>query len=155
MRLRRPVIAAAVALGIVLAIPGVASAHSGFTSGVPEPGSELGTTPGVVVLRFSELLNVTGGSPTVPSFIWDSFRPFTDARVIGHQTLGGVKTDVVAFFNDGSGFPIWFRLWIDDSGLVHRAEMRALGHFMDETYFAFDKPISIVPPVGTNGGANG
>ena len=96
-----------------------------------------------------------GGSPTVPSFIWDSFRPFTDARVIGRQTLGGVKTDVVVFFSDGSGFPIWFRLWIDKSGLVHRAEMRALGHFMDQTYFAFDKPISIVSPARTNGVANG
>ena len=96
-----------------------------------------------------------GGSPTVPSFIWDTFRPFTDARVIGHQTLDGVKTDVVTFFNDGAGFPIWFRLWIDHSGLVHRAEMRTLGHFMDESYFAFDRPISIVPPVRANGGANG
>jgi hypothetical protein len=44
--------------------------------------------------------------------------------------------------------PVWFRLWIDSGGLVHRAEMRAPGHFMDHRYYGFDAPIAIRPPKG-------
>jgi copper transport protein len=83
---------------------------------------------------------------TVPSFIWDTFRPFTASRVIGHDRVHGLSMDVVAFFGGNEGLPIWFRLWIDPTGLVHKAEMRAQGHFMDHRYFDFDTPISITPP---------
>lgn len=41
------------------------------------------------------------------------------------------------------GASIWFRLWIDDEGLVRRAEVRAQGHVMDHTYSEFNSPIEI------------
>lgn len=87
-----------------------------------------------------------GPRPTVPSFVWDFFRPFLDARVLGSARVDGVPTTIVAFFGDGGGLPVWFRLWIDGPGLVHRAEMRAPGHFMDHRYYDFDAPIRIAPP---------
>lgn len=59
--LRRSVRARAVLLivavcGVLggLAVP--ASAHASFVTSQPEPGAELATTPGVVMLRFSEPL---------------------------------------------------------------------------------------------------
>jgi copper transport protein len=45
------------ALAFVLVPAGRASAHAGFVSSEPEPGSTLGTAPGVVVLSFTEPLN--------------------------------------------------------------------------------------------------
>ncbi len=95
-----------------------------------------------------------GVAPTVPVYVWDSFQPFLDARVIGKAKVDGLSTQIVAFFGDNSGLPIWFRLWTDRTGFVHRAEMRALGHFMNHHYFAFNKPLSIEPPPGAlTGGA--
>jgi copper transport protein len=95
----------------------------------------------------------TGGPGlSVPSFIWDYFRPFVDARVIDRGRVAGTETTEVSFFGGAEqGTPVWFRLWIDDDGLVHRAEMRAQGHFMDHRYFAFDAPITIRPPEGVSG----
>ena len=95
----------------------------------------------------------TGGPGlSVPSFIWDYFRPFVDARVIDRRRVEGTQTTVVSFFGGTEqGTPVWFRLWIDDDGLVHRAEMRAQGHFMDHRYFGFDAPITIRPPEGVSG----
>ena len=45
------------AFALMVLTPVGASAHAGFVSSQPEPGTELGTPPGVVVLRFSEPLN--------------------------------------------------------------------------------------------------
>jgi copper transport protein len=87
-----------------------------------------------------------GPPPKVPSFIWDFFRPFLEAHIVGAARVEGVPVKVVAFFGDGGGLPVWFRLWIDPQGLVHRAEMRAQGHFMDHRYFDFDQPARITPP---------
>jgi copper transport protein len=93
----------------------------------------------------------TGGpSPEVPSFIWDYFVPPVAPRIIGAERVDGVDTEVVAFAGSGTP-PIWFRLWVDDRGLVRRAAMRAQGHFMDHRYYDFDAPIRIVPPEGVNG----
>jgi hypothetical protein len=90
----------------------------------------------------------SGGPPIpVPSFIWDSFQPFIDARAIGHSRVDGVQTTVVAFFGgEQQHTPVWFRLWIDNRGLVRRAHMRAQGHFMDHRYFDFDAPLAISRP---------
>jgi hypothetical protein len=93
----------------------------------------------------------TGGPGlSVPSFIWDYFEPFVDPRVIGRARLEGVHTTVVSFFGGAEqGTPVWFRLWIDDDGLVRQTEMRAQGHFMDHRYYGFDAPITIRPPEGS------
>ncbi|MGH2573293.1 MAG: copper resistance CopC/CopD family protein [Actinomycetota bacterium] len=52
--------AAALLLAVLFVIvtPGVATAHAAVVSSKPEAGEELGTAPGVVVLRFTEPLNV-------------------------------------------------------------------------------------------------
>ncbi|MGH2688768.1 MAG: hypothetical protein ACRDKW_08180 [Actinomycetota bacterium] len=55
---------------------------------------------------------------------------------------------MISFFEDRGGTPVWFRLWVDGDGLVHRAQMRAHGHFMDHRYFDFDAPFDIEPPTG-------
>jgi hypothetical protein len=83
--------------------------------------------------------------PSVPSFIWDSGDPVA-LRIIGREEVGEVATTLISFLGR-SDIPIWHRLWVDDTGLVRRAEMRAQGHFMDHRYFAFDAPLHIQPPV--------
>ena len=90
-----------------------------------------------------------GASLPVPSFIWDvpeSGGTYTGAHVVGTDTVDGVQTQVLTFFVDLPQTPAWFRLWSDASGLVHRASMRAQGHFMEHLYTDFDAPLSIEPP---------
>jgi copper transport protein len=96
---------------------------------------------------------VERGAPAVPvpTYIWDSFRPYNDVRILGRASVDGVRTTEIAFAGGSSDLPVWFRLWVDASGLVHRAEMRAPGHFMDHRYFDYDAPIQIEPPKGANG----
>jgi copper transport protein len=84
--------------------------------------------------------------PTVPTFIWDSGEGPTAPRIVGRERLAGVNTTVLSFVGGPEGTAIWFRLWIDPGGLVRQAEMRAIGHFMDHRYFAFDDPFQIEPP---------
>ncbi len=79
------------------------------------------------------------------AYIWD-YEDKVAARVVGQETLEGTSTRIVSFFVGLGSTPIWYRLWVDDDGLVRRAEMRAQGHFMDHTYFDFNEPISIEPP---------
>ena len=91
-----------------------------------------------------------GTSLPVPSFIWDlpkSGGTYIGAHVLGADTVDGVQTQVLTFFVDLPQTPVWFRLWSDASGLVHRASMRAQGHFMDHLYTDFDAPVSIEPPL--------
>jgi copper transport protein len=83
--------------------------------------------------------------PDVPSFIWDG--PFRAARLVGTERVGDVPMRVVSFLSERvPGTPIWLRLWVDREGLVHRAHMRALGHFMDHRYYAFDQSLDIQQP---------
>lgn len=100
-----------------------------------------------------ERWSVSQGGPRhdVPSFIWDYFQPFRAARELGSARVDGAETTVVAFFGESGPTPVWFKLWVDRSGLVRRAEMRAQGHFMDHRYFAFDEPVQIEPPKGVAG----
>jgi hypothetical protein len=91
----------------------------------------------------------TGGPELpVPTFIWDYFKPFVAPHLLGTTMMGNTRTMVISFFGGAKGGPaIWFRLWIDREGLVHRAEMRAIGHFMDDRIYDFDGPINIESPV--------
>jgi copper transport protein len=84
--------------------------------------------------------------PMVPRFIWDSGEGPTAPTIVGRDRLDGVDTTVLSFVGGPGGTAIWFRLWVDPGGLVRRAEMRAIGHFMDHRYFAFDAPFQIEPP---------
>jgi hypothetical protein len=68
--------------------------------------------------------------------------------VTGEETVDGVPSRVVSFFERASGLPVWFRLWVGGDNLVRRAEMRAPVHFMDDLYSGFDQPVQIEPPTG-------
>jgi copper transport protein len=61
---RTSFVALAVAAAIV-GLPATARAHAAIVSSQPEPGQELGSAPGVVVLDFSEPLNVSLSHATV------------------------------------------------------------------------------------------
>jgi copper transport protein len=91
----------------------------------------------------------TGGAPpVVPSFTWDYFKPLIDATVVGHGTVDGVPTTILAFFGESYGLPAWFQMWVDAQGLAHQVDMRAQGHVMDDHYLDFNGPIDIVAPAG-------
>jgi hypothetical protein len=68
------------------------------------------------------------------------------AHIVGSEYVDDLQTQVVTFFLDLPQTPVWFRLSVDGSGLVHRASMRAKGHFMDHTYTDVDAPLSVEPP---------
>lgn len=92
-----------------------------------------------------------GIKPKVPRFVWDSGGDPMAPRILGQSPVKENRSTILSFFGGSGGTPIWFRLWIDDDGLVHRAEMRAQGHFMGHRYFAFDAPFEIVPPTDGHG----
>ena len=85
---------------------------------------------------------------TVPSFVWDFFRPLTNAHVIGQQVLDGIPTTMVASFGNSQSTPIWFMFWIDAAGRVRQVAMDAPGHFMTDTYTSYNKPVDISAPAG-------
>jgi copper transport protein len=85
---------------------------------------------------------------TVPSFVWDFFRPLTNAHVIGQAVLGGDPTTMVTSFGNSQSTPIWFTFWIDATGHARQVRMYAPGHFMTDTYTSYDKPVHIVAPTG-------
>lgn len=82
----------------------------------------------------------------VPNHIWDLPGPVAVRRV-DREIIDGVPTDVISFMIQAGDRPIWYRLWVDESGLVPRAQMRTRGHFMDHTYHAFNEPVTIRAPV--------
>lgn len=89
---------------------------------------------------------VEEGPPVeVPSYIWD-YPDKVAPRIVGSDRVGGEDSTILSLFIDHASGPIWYRLWVDDEGLVRRAAMRARGHFMDHRYYAFDAPITIRPP---------
>lgn len=92
-----------------------------------------------------------GVEARVPVYVWDSFEPFMAAQAVGTESIDGTETTIVAFFGGDEDLPAWFRLWIDPTGLVRRAEMDAPGHFMDQRYYDFGDPIRIEPPVEAQG----
>ena len=87
-------------------------------------------------------------SPTVPepTFVWDNFTPYVGNRVLGSDVIDGHHVTIVGFFGGSAATPIWFRLWIDDTGLVYRAVMYAPGHFMNEDFSQFDTAATIAAP---------
>lgn len=85
----------------------------------------------------------------VSSFLWDYVPDrIVDPRIVGAARIGGVDTTILSFYGPENGAPYWFRLWVDDTGLVRQAEMRGYAHFMDQRYSGFDVPITITPPEG-------
>ena len=79
----------------------------------------------------------------VPDFAWDS-APIKDPRIAAASATTGDQ--VVSFYEAPYGSPVWFRIVVDGQGLVHQAEMRARGHFMDHRYYDLNSGPSILPP---------
>jgi copper transport protein len=131
-------------------------APNSFESEVVEPGRTFRTV-WIGDTRYtrggSGPWKIERGAPAipVPSYVWDSFRPYREVRILGRENVDGVRTTEIAFAGGNSDLPVWFRLWVDADGLVHRMEMRAPGHFMDHRYFDYDAPIMITPPQGASG----
>ncbi|MGH2529235.1 MAG: copper resistance protein CopC, partial [Actinomycetota bacterium] len=127
------------------------TAPNSFESDVEEQGNTFRTV-WIGDTRYTREGNgpwkIERGAPAVPvpTYIWDSFRPYQDVRILGRAPLDGVRTTEIAFAGGTSDLPVWFRLWVDASGFVHQAEMRAPGHFMDHRYYDYDAPITIEPP---------
>jgi hypothetical protein len=115
------------------------------------------TTVWIGPTRYTRPVNSTtwqvedfGSSLPVPSFVWDSpgsGSTYLGARIVGNEPVDGIQTQVLTFFVDLPQTPVWFRLSVDASALVHRASMRAQGHFMDHVYTEFDAPLSVEPPL--------
>jgi len=85
----------------------------------------------------------------VPTLVWDTRRPtdtYVGAHILGVETRDGVDTRILGFLLNAGRSPYWFRLWVDADGLVHRAEMRGQGHFMDHDFSAFDEPLTVDVP---------
>lgn len=78
----------------------------------------------------------------VPSYSWEGA---SHARVIGSARIGGKPVQILALANPSRG-PAFFRLYVARGGRVLRTRMLAPGHFMIETYRAFNEPLAIEPP---------
>jgi hypothetical protein len=78
-------------------------------------------------------------------FYSEFWEPFTAVRMVGTSTLNGAPTRVLTFAR--TDVAAWFRIWIGDrDGLVHRMEMRAEGHIMNQVYGGMNEPVSITAP---------
>jgi len=89
--------------------------------------------------------------PTPDGFSWprgfysDFWTPATAVRMLGPANLRGTPSNIIVFA--ATKTDAWFRLWIGDhDGLVHRMEMRARNHTMNQDYDNFNQPISIAAP---------
>ncbi len=94
-------------------------------------------------------LKSEGTLAPVPYFVWNPFKPFVDAHIVGDATVSGVPVTRVSFFGGHGDTPeaVWFTLWVDRaSGRVLRSQMWAPNHFMDDRYHAFDQPTDIPRP---------
>ncbi|MGH2651819.1 MAG: copper resistance D family protein, partial [Actinomycetota bacterium] len=108
------------------------AAPNSFESDVEQQGSTFRTV-WIGDMKYTREGNgpwkIERGAPAVPvpTYIWDSFRPYRDVRILGRASLDGVRTTEIAFAGGSSDLPVWFRLWVDGGGLVQKAEMRAPG----------------------------
>jgi Copper resistance protein D len=137
---------------------GTVTVHSSYSSDAPDRSTWTINNTGTTIWIGSTLYTQEApGQPwhqqpsspnTVPSFVWDFFRPLTNAHVIGQQVLDGVPTTKVASFGNSQSTPIWFTFWVDATGRVRQVAMDAPGHFMTDTYTSYDNPAQIVAPSG-------
>jgi copper transport protein len=138
--------------------PGTANIRGSYSSVAPDRTTWTVKNAGTVIwIGTTQYLQNGPGQPwdrqpspaaAVPYFVWDQFRPLTNAHVIGREMLDGVPTTEVACFGNSSATPIWFTFWIDATGRVRQVAMNAPGHFMTDTYTSYDKPVDIVAPTG-------
>jgi len=97
------------------------AAPNSFESHVVENGSTF-STAWIGYTRYTRQGNgtwkVERGAPAVPvpTYIWDSFRPYRDVRILGSARVDGVRTTELAFAGGDQELPVWFRLWSTPTG---------------------------------------
>ena len=109
------------------------------------------------ILAGLEQFRRTGSGPWVrstfpaPGFSWPTgyYRDFwagaTAVRILGTDTVDGVPSEIIGFVRPD--IPAWFRVWVGTSdGLVRRADMRADGHIMNQTYAQLNGPVTVQTP---------
>jgi len=79
----------------------------------------------------------------LPAYPWQSV---TGARLLGAARFDGRPVRVLAALKPGGDFPTWFLLYVAPDGHVMRMRMSTTGHFMVDTYGAFDSAPAIRPP---------
>ena len=79
----------------------------------------------------------------LPAYPWQVVRR---ARLVGSARVDGHSVRVLAAMSPGVEFPTWFLLYVADDGHVVRMKMLTTGHFMVDTYRAFDHAPAIRPP---------
>jgi len=79
-----------------------------------------------------------------------SFRYSADpnrVRLIGHESVDGRDTLVIALVAGAAPGELYYRLWIDAATTqVQRYTMMATGHYMGGSYSDFNAPVDIAPP---------
>jgi hypothetical protein len=87
-----------------------------------------------------------GGGPAFRLRSWFTWSSYASAvRLLSLTTERGRRVAEVALMDPGT--PAWFRLRIDVRSLrVVRVNMIAPGHYMNQRYYAFNRPLTIVPP---------
>ncbi len=91
-------------------------------------------------------LKSNGTLAPVPYFVWNPFRPFEDVRILGTGSVSGTPVTVVSLFGGHGSDPdgVWFTLYVDQkTGRVLRSQMWATNHFMNDRYYAFNRPTGI------------
>ncbi len=138
---------------------GTATIHALYSSDAPDRTTwtinDAGTTIWIGTAQYTQdgpgqpwQQQQTPVANTVPSFVWDYYRPLSNAYVIGQDVLDGVPTTMVTAFGTYLSTPIWFTFWVDAGGRARQVAMDAPGHFMTDTYTSYNKPVDIVAPAG-------
>ena len=96
-RVRRVAVCVLAAVAVV-AVPGVAGAHAVLASSRPEAGQRLGTSPGVVVLEFTEPLNQKLSRATVTD---PAGRAFTGGVTGGQEIRVALTTNAPGVYTVG------------------------------------------------------
>ena len=80
---------------------------------------------------------------SLPTYAWEGAR---GARLVGRARVRGVPVRVLAAMKPGAEFPTWYLIYVTDDEHVLRMTMQTTGHFMVDTYDAFDGVPPIKPP---------
>jgi len=84
-----------------------------------------------------------------PAYPWQGAR---GARVVGRGVVEGKPVRLVAALKPGIDFPTWFLLYVAGDDRVLRSTMLTTGHYMVDTYDAFDAVSPIQPPARRGAG---
>jgi hypothetical protein len=77
-----------------------------------------------------------------PAFAWDGAGR---ARVLDRPRIAGGRGWLLALSTAGP-VPVWFQLLVAPNRYVHEMRMITRAHFMTQTYFGFNRPVSIEAP---------